>query len=564
VRLSLKPRHLSRYGEIARLLLKHGRMDMVRQAGLEDALDADDADDADEADVATTADADELAADLEGMGPTFVKLGQLLSTRADLLPPVYLQALSRLQDKVDPFSFADVERIVSEELGVRISQAFQEFESTPHASASLGQVHRAVLRSGQPVAVKVQRPGIRDQILDDMDVIEEIAAFVDSHTEAGRRYQFADMVGEFRRSLLAELDYRQEARNLRALHRIVEPHELIVVPLPVDDYSTSHVLTMDWIEGRNVSSLGPLAKLDVDGAPLARALFEVYLDQVLVEGFFHADPHPGNVLVTADNRLALIDVGMVARVAPEMQDSLVRLLLALSRGVGADAADVMIDVGERLETFDRAEFRRRVGDLISRNLDTAVGDAQAGALLGQLVQTAGDCGLRAPSELTMLGKALLNLDEVARSLDPDFEPNRVIERYGADVMRRKMLQSASPANVMAAAMEAKEFAEKLPGRVNKVMDALADGRLTLNIQGIDERELMRGVQKLANRLTTGLVVAALVIGAALIMRVDAKPKLFGYPALAIVLFLIAAGAGACLLVSIILSDLPQKRRRHRR
>jgi predicted unusual protein kinase regulating ubiquinone biosynthesis (AarF/ABC1/UbiB family) len=253
----------------------------------------------------------------------------------------------------------------------------------------------------------------------------------------------------------------------------------------------------------------------------------------------------------------------VAHVAPRTQDALIKLLLAVSGGRGADASEVMTALGEQLPGFDRDRFGRRVDELVSRNLGAAVGDVQAGDLLGQVLEAAGESGLRPPSELTMMAKALLNLDEVARILDPTFEPNALIEQHAGELMRKKVLQSASPSNALAAAMEAKEFAERLPGRVNKVMDALAEGQLTLNVQGIDEQELMRGVQKLANRLTAGMVVAALVIGAALIMRVDVHPRLFGYPAVAIVLFGIAAAAAGWLLLSIGLSDLPQHRRRRR-
>jgi predicted unusual protein kinase regulating ubiquinone biosynthesis (AarF/ABC1/UbiB family) len=320
---------------------------------------------------------------------------------------------------------------------------------------------------------------------------------------------------------------------------------------------------MDWVSGRNLAALGSLGRLEVDGHDLAGDLFRAYLDQILLDGFFHADPHPGNVLLTDAGDLALIDLGMVARVAPHTQDALIKLLLAVSAGRGSDAAEVMVALGEATAGFDRDGFYRRVEELVSRNLTATVGEVQAGDLLGQVLQAAGDSGLRPPSELTMMAKALLNLDEVARILDPTFEPNPTIEQHAGELMRKKMLQSAAPGNLMAAAIDAKEFAEKLPGRVNKVMDALAEGQLTLNVQGIDEKELMRGVQKLANRLTTGLVVAALVVGAALIMRVDAKPKLFGYPAVAIVLFGIAAAAAGWLLVSIALSDLPQHRRRRR-
>ena len=553
----MKATHLGRYTEIGRLLLKHAHANVVGQDPLAGEVVATGVD------ATTTADAEELATDLEAMGPTFVKLGQLLSTRADVLPPVYLKALSRLQDHVTPVPFDEIEQVVTTELGVRLSRAFSEFASRPVAAASLGQVHHALLRDGRAVAVKVQRPDIRGRIVDDMEVIDELASFVDAHTRLGHRYQFAAMVEEFRKALMMELDYRVEARNLVVIHDNLARYPKIFVPRPVADYSTSRVLTMDWVAGRNLAALGPLGRLDLDGQDLARDLFRAYLDQILVDGFFHADPHPGNVLVTDDGGLALIDMGMVARVAPRTQDALIKLLLAVSGGRGADAAEVMIALGEPLPGFDRDRFGRLVDELVGRNLGAVVGDVQAGDLLGQVLQAAGESGLRPPSELTMLAKALLNLDEVARILDPTFEPNALIEQHAGELTRKKMLQSASPSNALAAAMEAKEFAERLPGRVNKVMDALAEGQLTLNVQGIDEKELMRGVQKLANRLTAGMVVAALVIGAALIMRVDVKPRLFGYPAVAIVLFGIAGAAAAWLLASIALSDLPQHRRRRK-
>ncbi len=563
----MKAAHLPRYTDIARLLFKHrgavaaGR-DQLGDGGVD--RDLDGIGPAADIDGPTPDDAAELAADLEAMGPTFVKFGQLLSTRADVLPPVYIDALKRLQDHVEPIDFADVQRVVADELGVRISKAFSEFRERPVAAASLGQVHRAALRDGRPVAVKVQRPDIRGRIVEDMEVLDELATFADEHTEIGHRYGFAAMVEEFRAALMAELDYRAEARNLTVIGENLARYDRIVVPRPVPDYTTSQVLTMDWVPGRTLGSLGPLARLDLDGHDLADDLLRAYLDQILVDGIFHADPHPGNVLLTEDGRIALIDMGMIARVASDGQDALIKLLLALSSGRGAVAADIIADLGEKLPGFQRDAFRRRVEDLVSRNRTLAIGDVQAGTVLGEVLQAAGELGVRPPSELTMIGKTLLNLDEVTRVLDPAFEPNPAIERHSQELMRRKMLQSASPANVMASAMEVKEFAERLPGRINKVMDALAEGQLTLNVQGIDEEELMRGVQKLANRVAVGVVVAALVIGAALIMPINVRPKLFGYPAIALVLFLLAATAAGWLIISIAVSDLPQSRRRRHR
>ncbi|MEP7202035.1 MAG: AarF/UbiB family protein [Ilumatobacteraceae bacterium] len=495
-------------------------------------------------------------------GPTFIKFGQLLSTRSDLLPPVYLSALARLQDHVEPVPFETIEETVTE-IGARISKAFQSFDATPLASASLGQVHSAVMRDGRKVAVKVQRPGVRKQVIDDMEVIEELAEFLDLHTELGRSYGFLGMVEEFRRSIMAELDYRLEAASLRILASNLAGYGRIFVPTPVDDYSTALVLTMELVDGRNVGTLGPLALHEIDGSALAHELFDCYLDQILVDGFVHTDPHPAYVLMTSDGRLALIDLGMVARVSPQMQNALVRLLIALSDGRGSEVTHVIAALGEKREEWDPARLERELTYLVQQRQSVMVGKLESGRVVGELARIAGECGLRPPSGLTMLSKALLNLDQVAAKLDPGFDPNAAIKEHVGDIMRRKMLQSASPANLLTAALDAKEFVERLPGRVNKVMDALAEGQLTLNIQGIDEKELMRGIQKLANRVTAGLVIAALIIGAAMLMRVDTQSKLFGYPSIAIVCFFAAAIAGIWSILSALMHDLPQSRRRRR-
>src|SRR4051794_38312419 len=246
--ISLRPQHLNRYRQIAWLLVKYGRSDLVKQSGLEETLAAEQ-----RATPKEKAKADELAGDLEQLGPTFVKLGQLLSTRVELMPQAYIEALTRLQDNVEPFAFDEVEKIVANELGVRLSKAFSEFDSTPMAAASLGQVHRARLRSGRQVAVKVQRPAIRERMIEDLDALDEIAEFLDSHTEFGKKYQFVQMLEEFRRSLLRELDYRQEANNLTNMREQLASFEQIIVPEAVMDYTTSRVLTMEYVHGRKIT-----------------------------------------------------------------------------------------------------------------------------------------------------------------------------------------------------------------------------------------------------------------------------------------------------------------------
>jgi predicted unusual protein kinase regulating ubiquinone biosynthesis (AarF/ABC1/UbiB family) len=554
--ISLKGEHLKRYRDIAALFMKYGRSDLVKNAGLEELATV-------EPPAAAPGEAElaqQLASDLEKMGPTFVKIGQLLSTRADLLPLPYMEALARLQDKVEPFPFLEVEKIVSAELGVRLSKAFAEFEPEPVAAASLGQVHRASLRDGRDVAVKVQRPGIREQMVKDLEALAEIAAFADQHTEVGRRFGFVTMLEEFRKTLLRELDYRLEARNMEILAANLRAFDLIVVPLPIEDYTTSRVLTSDYIRGEKITKLSPLVRTEIDGEQLAEQLFRAYLQQILVDGFVHADPHPGNVFLTDDNRIALLDLGMVARIPPGMQEKLLRLLLAVSEGRAEDAATVAISMGEVTPMFDEKGFRRDVADLVAQNIGATVGQIQVGREMLVLARMCGERGIRVPPELTMLGKTLLNLDQVGRTLDPDFDPNAAIRRNAAELTRQRVRKSLSPGNLFAGVMELKEFAENLPRRVNTILDRVASNSLEVKVDAIDEKMLLEGFIKIANRITMGLILAALIVGAALLMRVETTFRLLGYPGLAMLCFLLAAAGGVSLVASILWSDHKHRQR----
>jgi ubiquinone biosynthesis protein len=554
VGISLNPEHLKRYKDIVMLLVKHGRTDLVARAGLE-AVDVDAATAAPD----LTQSAEALVADLEQLGPTFIKLGQLLSSRADLLPVAYLKALARLQDDVEPFPYDEVERTVSSELGVRMSKAFESFDSRPLAAASLGQVHRATLRNGRSVAVKVQRPGVRETIVNDLDALESVADFLDAHTEAGRVYEFRGILDTLRRSLLQELDYRREASNLVALGRNLADFERIVVPSPVDDYTTQRVITMDFVSGKKVTSLGPLARIDIDGPGLAEHLFEAYLHQILVDGLFHADPHPGNVFLTDDHRLALIDLGMVGRITPALQEGFLQLLLAIADGKGEDAAAIAIKLGERRSSFDEPGFRDRITDLVARSRDQKLAELDVGAVLLEVSQSSGECGLRLPREFTMIAKTLLSLDQVVATLEPSFDPTDAIRRHAMLLMGQRILKAASPASVFTKVLEVKDFTERLPNRVNRLLDMAANNEFVVRVDAIDETKLMEGLQKIANRITLGLVLAALIVGAALLMRVETSFTIFGYPGLAILLFLVAAGGGLLLVFNILVNDESAKR-----
>ncbi len=551
--ISLKPQHLNRYRQIAWLFVKYGRSDLVKQSGLDETLAAEE-----RAAPQEQGKASELADDLEKLGPTFVKLGQLLSTRVEMMPQAYLEALSRLQDKVEPFGFEEVEKIVANELGVRLSKAFSEFESEPMAAASLGQVHKARLRNGRQVAVKVQRPGIRDKMLEDLDALEEIAEFLDGHTEMGKRYEFGEMLDQFRKSLLRELDYRQEANNLTTIREQLKEFDSLVVPEPIADYSTSRVLTMEYVQGKKVTDLSPLGRMEFDGDALAENLFRAYLEQILVNGFFHADPHPGNVFLTDDYRVALIDLGMVGRIMPSLQEQLLQLLLSIAEGRGDDASDIAIKTGDKKENFDETKFRRAITEIVAKQQGATVEQMQVGRLVLEVTQAAGENNIRVPSELTMLGKTLLNLDQVGRAIAPEFDPNASIRRNAANIMQQRLVKSLSPGNLFSGVLELKDLLQRLPTRINKILDAIANNQLKVEVDAIDEKTLIVGFQKVANRITTGLIVAALIVGAALLMRVDTTFQIWGYPGLAILLFLAAAASGVVLLINILFYDKSEK------
>jgi predicted unusual protein kinase regulating ubiquinone biosynthesis (AarF/ABC1/UbiB family) len=548
--ISLKTEHLKRYKDIAWLFMKYGRSDLVKQAGLDETLKDEDGPVVETG----TAKAEDLAADLEKMGPTFIKLAQLLSTRADLLPQPYLDALARLQDNVGPFSYEEVEQIVSDELGVRISKAFEEFEQTPMAAASLGQVHAATMRDGRAVVVKVQRPGIREIIVKDLEVLNDIAAFFDSHTEMGKRYEFQGILNELRKSLLRELDYRQEARNLTIFAENLKEFEVLVVPLPVEGFTTSRVLTMDFVKGKKITALSPLGWIDLDGYMLAEQLFHAYLKQILVDGFFHADPHPGNVFLTEDRRIALIDLGMVGRVAPRAQENILQLLLGISEGRGDSVAEMTIKMGEPKSDFDEQRFTRLVADLVTQHRDADLQNIDSGRIVLEIQRIAGETGFRLPPDFTLIAKALLNLDQVVHTLDPSFDPNASIRQHAMEIMQQRMLQTLSPGNLFNFLLETKGLIEKVPNRVNKLIDTIANNSLAIKVDAIDEVKLMEGLQKVANRITLGLVLASLIIGAALLMRVETSFRIFGYPGLAIICFLAAAAGGVMLVVNIIFYD----------
>ncbi len=536
----------SRYADLVRLLLRYGRSDLVAGAQLDEFAIGDEP-------VAKGSQrtAEAFARDLEEMGPTYIKMGQLLSTRFDLLPPAYTEALTRLQDTVQPFPFEEVQEIVESELGVRLKDVFADFDEEPLAAASLGQVHRATTRSGKDVVVKVQRPDVRETIRGDMEVLGRITDLADKRTSLGRSYGLSQLLGQFRRSLVGELDYRREAKNLLRFADLTKPYDRLLVPEPLLQLTTTRVLTMEHVDGRKVTDLGPLALMEVDARPMVEQLFRCYLRMILDEGVLHADPHPGNLLVTDDGRLALLDLGMIASVPSRVQDHVVKLLLAISDGDGEETAQVLADMGHALQEYDAAAFRDDVTHLVSEAVASGP-DMEAGTVLVELSRISGMHGLRPPAEMSMIGKALLNLDQATSHLDPTFAPAEAIRDNVSEIFASSL--KSSPGGLLAAAIEAKEFTAMLPKRANRILDALSQGELKVNVDSIDEQRLHLVLQRVANRLTLGLIIAATIIGAAMMMRVETSARIFGFPAIAMVFFLIAVISAIALGVQIVLTD----------
>lgn len=541
-------RALARHAQILRFLMKY------RSAGVLSGFEFDPAT-ADATPEGEPGKPEAFVDDLEALGPTFIKIGQALSTRPDMVPPAYLVALERMQDDVAPLPFEVIHEAVEDALGVRISKIFESFDEKPIGAASLAQVHRATLRDGRKVAVKVQRPGITEQIRDDLDTLARLAGGVDRVTEVGRRIRFADWVHEFRRTLLAELDYRVEAENLDRFDAHFVAYPALFVPKPIWDLTRARVLTMELVEGTKVTDITGLQRTERDMAPLATELLHGYLDQVFVHGEIHADPHPGNLLFTRDGRLALLDLGMVAHVPPRTRERLLKLLFAAVDGRGEQVAAEGIAMGTRLEDFDEARYYRDVGQLVARYAAQSGATGQTeGRLMLDLVRLATACGLRTAPEMSLLGKTLLHLESVVQALDPDLDMKRVVEDHLNNMMRQRLRKSLSPANLASELMDMQELVRDAPRKVSNVLSLLSENRLRVRLTGLEESHLLESLHKIANRIAAGIVTAALILASAMMMDNPGGPRLFGYPAIALLLFLTGAGLGIAIVLSALLGD----------
>lgn len=570
--ITLKREYLKRYKDIAWLLYKHGGANLVRQSGLADVMGSPLPLPTEKRDTnGQTAGGhaasgqparplpQQLADDLESLGPAFVKLGQLLSTRPDILPLPYLDALSRLQDHGKPVPWPDIECVLQDEFETHPDRIFDNLEREPIAVASLGQVYRASLHDGREVIVKVQRPGIVPSLTDDLAAISELAEVLHNHTELGRRWQIKSLVETLSRTIASELDYRREAHDSHVLAENLREFERLMVPQAIDDLTRPRVLTMEHVEGTKIPDVSPLVLVEIDREALINQLFRAYLRQVLVNGVFHSDPHPGNLLLTPDGRIAILDFGMITRISPETRRNMVKLLFAICHGDGEDAARIAEVMSEPTPLFKRQEFVRRIRHLVAEQQDLDVQQMGTGRVIMHIQRAAGETGIVVPESLVMFGKTLMNLDRAVVVLDPRFNPTTAVQEQAAQIMKEHSRQHLSLIQVYQALLDTTDLMQNLPARINTVTRRLADNELEIKVRAFDEMKFIRGLHKVANRITVGLVIAALIIGASNMMKLDVSPRMLGYPALPLLVFLAAALAGSVWLWRAGLADDVEER-----
>ncbi len=494
----------------------------------------------------------QFVADLEALGTTFVKLGQVLSTRPDMIPPEYVAALERMQEQVAPIPVEQIRAVIEDDLGAPVNKLFAWFDPEPLGCASIAQVHRAELHDGREVAIKVQKPDIAAQLRSDIGVLRSFASAADHLTRVGRKVRFSDWLGEFAKTLRMELDYEAEAANLARFGQHLAPYPELWVPQPVWDLCGRRVLTMELVHGVRVDAIPQVRRTEQSMVPLAAALVRGYLDQIFVHGEIHADPHPGNLRVTPQGQLAIFDLGMVAHVPPRLRQRLLKVLFAAVDGRGEEVADEIIGISTRLEDYDEERYLRETGQMIARY--AANGTLSEGHVVLEIVRIATTSNLRTPPELSLLGKALLNLEGVCRFLAPEMKTRRVVEKQLQHVMRAHFRKSLSAANLASEAMELQQLLRNGPRRMSDILSLLAENRLQMKVTGLDESRLMENIQKVANRIAAGLITAALLLSSTLLMRVPTHWNLFGYPAFAMVLFLLGVVIGLGLIVSALLFD----------
>jgi ubiquinone biosynthesis protein len=461
----------------------------------------------------------------EELGPTFIKFGQILSIRRDVLPEEYFREFEKLQDAVPPFSSAEVARLISEEFGRDVKDVFEEFASEPLASASIAQAHLARTKSGQEVIVKVQRPQIRQIILQDLAIMEHLARLLARRIPESRRYDPVGLVEEFRKTILLELDFRREGRNADRLRQHLRDMPGIVIPQVFWEYSAPRVLTVEYMVGQGLREV--LSRSAEDRHRIAANFYQAFLKQIFEDGFFHADPHPGNLLFLPDGRVGLLDFGIVGRVSRDRLAGLVTILLAIMDQDVEALLDECIALGLMPADLDRQTIQYEIDELLAENLDLPLRDISLGYILETLFEMGRKHRLHVHSNLVLLGKTMMTLEAVIRALDPTFALVEEARWEAERLMRSRLSPEALFKSCWRTTRQLLQLTRRLPQRLERVLRYVEEGRVRVELMPGTEAHVLRQWERMWHRAIRGGMVCALIIGSSLLIQAHIGPLVTG-------------------------------------
>ena len=547
-------RHLKRFRQIVAVLLKYGfghilsrikvsqyllRSQSLTIKGLKE--------------VVQLSTPERLRMALEELGPAFIKLGQVLSMRPFLVPPEFIRELSRLQDDVTPIGYDQVRQVIRQELGREPEVLFGKFRRKPLASASLAQVYRAATPEGHEVIVKVQRPGVHQMIMEDMSILKDLAGLLVKHLPESRRYDPVGIVEELERTTRREVDFINEARNMEIFARNFAGHETVHVPSVHWKLSSSRVLTIERIDGVKISHLESFSKHDLDRRIVARRGGQALLKQIFEDGFFHADPHPGNLFVLPGNIIAPVDYGMMGRLSPEMMSQLSELLVALFHRDVDELARLYLEMGLVEEDIDLMALKLDLTDLIDTYTGLPLNRINMQGVMEDLFFLSHRYQFRIRSEYMLLARALVTYEEVGRMLDAEYNFLSEAEPFVQDLVKRRFHPERILRELVRTGRDLHRLISLFPQEMSSILKKVRRGELALEFRHRGLDRLINELDRSSNRLAFSLIIAALIIGSSMIMRLEVGPFLFGYSVLGIAGFLIAGVLGLWLAIAILRS-----------
>jgi ubiquinone biosynthesis protein len=546
-------RHLNRYRQILRVLFKYGFGDLIDilkiEQYLEIGLQMISRKRREKIEKLTRAERLRMA--LEELGPTFVKLGQILSTRPDLIPFEYIKELSKLQDQVPPFPYDDVRETIKSETGKLPQEIFEHFDETPLAAASIGQVHRATLKDGEAVVVKIQRPGIHKIIEVDLEIMLHLAGLMERHLEELEAYRPTRIVEEFARSLEKEINYRTEASHIERFARQFMDDETVYIPKVFRQMSTQRILTMEYVEGIKASEVERLQKEGYDLPEITRRGTSLIMKQIFDFGFFHADPHPGNILALPNNVIGLLDFGMVGRISRQEREAFSDLVTQVIRGDEKKVADAVLNLTNYDKEPDRIEFERDFAELIDQYLYRPLKELQIGRLLQQLLEILTKYRLGLKPDLFLMMKALSTVEGLGAMLDPDFQLIKHAEPFIRHIQLRRFNPKTIAGDMIDTGSELFTLLKEIPREVRGILKQAKEGKVKIEFEHKGLEPVLFTHDRTSNRIAFAIVLAALIIGSSLITLSDIPPKWNDIPIIGLAGFIIAGVMGFWLLVTIL-------------